>query len=87
MKSRFANIETNSLLRLKQYTGEATSDYLSRAEKISLGHDLPEIYKVQFTTNGLIHSIKKGVISKEPKTFQELRHAVDQAKQELETGP
>lgn len=84
MKSRFANKETNSLLGIKQYPGEATSDYLSRTEKTSLGHDLPEIYNVQFTTNGLIHSIKKGVISKVPKTFQELRHAVDQAKQELE---
>lgn len=84
LKSRFANKETNSLLGLKQYPGEATNEYLSRAEKTSLGHDLPEIYKVQFTTNGLINSIKKGVISKEPKTFQELRHAVDLAKQELE---
>lgn len=84
LKSRFANKETNSLLGLKQYPGEATSDYSLRAVKTSLGHDLPEIYKVQFTTNGLIHSIKKDVISKEPKTFQELCHAADQAKQELE---
>lgn len=84
LKSRFANKETNSLLGLRQYPGESTNDYLSRAEKTSLGHDLPEIYKVQFTTNGLIHTIKKCVISKEPKTFQELRHAVDLAKQELE---
>uniref|UniRef100_K1RL14 Uncharacterized protein n=1 Tax=Magallana gigas TaxID=29159 RepID=K1RL14_MAGGI len=46
-----------------------------------------EFHNVSDAEALLAISIKKGVISKEPKTFQELRHAVDQAKQELETGP
>lgn len=58
--------------------------YLSRAEKTALGHDLPEIYKVQFAIQGLENQVKAKVISKEPKTFQELRHAVSLAKAQLE---
>ncbi|XP_062581096.1 uncharacterized protein LOC134242911 [Saccostrea cucullata] len=85
LKSRFAPQETNfSLLSIKQQHGESTDTYLSRAEKTALGHDLPEIYKVQFVIQGLEKQIKEKVLSKEPKTFQQLRHAVSLANAQIE---
>ena len=84
LRNRFCATETNTLLGLRQAHGESTSEYLSRAEKTSLGHELSENYKVQFAINRLHTQIKKYVVSKQPKTFQQLRHAVDVAIQELE---
>uniref|UniRef100_A0A8W8N0V7 Chromo domain-containing protein n=1 Tax=Magallana gigas TaxID=29159 RepID=A0A8W8N0V7_MAGGI len=85
LKNRFAPQETNfTLLSIRQQAGETADVYLSRAEKTALGHDLPEIYKVQFAIQGLENQVKARVISKEPKTFQELRHAVSLAKAQLE---
>lgn len=85
LKNRFAPQETNfTLLSIRQQAGETADMYLSRAEKTALGHDLPEIYKVQFAIQGLENQVKAKVISKEPKTFQELRHAVFLAKAQLE---
>ncbi|XP_065921119.1 probable serine/threonine-protein kinase ifkA [Magallana gigas] len=85
LKNRFAPQETNfTLLSIRQQAGETADVYLSRAEKTALGHDLPEIYKVQFAIQGLENQVKAKVISKEPKTFQELRHAVSLAKAQLE---
>ena len=57
---------------------------LRRAEKMAIGHNIPEDYKVQFTVNGLDAKFKQRIISKEPKTFQELRHALALAKAGLE---
>uniref|UniRef100_A0A8W8MM89 C1q domain-containing protein n=1 Tax=Magallana gigas TaxID=29159 RepID=A0A8W8MM89_MAGGI len=85
LKNRFAPQETKfTLLSIRQQAGETADMYLSRAEKTALGHDLPEIYKVQFAIQGLENQVKAKVISKEPKTFQELRHAVSLAKAQLE---
>ncbi|XP_062615505.1 uncharacterized protein LOC134277195 [Saccostrea cucullata] len=85
LKSRFAPQETNfSLLSIKQQHGESTDTYLSRAEKTALGHDLPEIYKVKFVFQGLEKQIKEKVLSKEPKTFQQLRYAVSLANAQIE---
>uniref|UniRef100_K1QRE9 Uncharacterized protein n=1 Tax=Magallana gigas TaxID=29159 RepID=K1QRE9_MAGGI len=50
------------------------------AEKTALGNDFPKIYKVQFAIQGLENQEKAKVISKEPKIFQELHHAVFLAK-------
>ena len=51
---------------------------------MAIGHNIPEDYKVQFTVNGLDAKFKQCVISKEPKTFQQLRQALALAKAELE---
>ena len=41
-------METNTLLGLRQAPGESTSEYLSRAEKTSLGHEQKTIkYNLQ----------------------------------------
>lgn len=69
---------------IKQDIGENTDAYLARAEKIALGHNLPELYKVQFIVNGLHNNIKSRIIAKQPKTFQTLREAIVIAKAELE---
>lgn len=71
-------------MSIRQQTGETTDVYLSRTEKTALGYDMPEIYKVQFAIQGLKIQVKAKVISKEPRTFQEVRHAVSLAKAQLE---
>ncbi|XP_062569805.1 uncharacterized protein LOC134231848 [Saccostrea cucullata] len=85
LKDRFApNEATFNLMGIKQEFNETTDMYLARAEKVALGHDLPELYKVQFTVNGLLNSIKSRIIGKQPKTFQALREAIIIAKAELD---
>lgn len=85
LKDRFApNEATFSLMGIKQDISENTDAYLARAEKIALGHNLPELYKVQFIVNGLHNNIKSRIIAKQPKTFQNLREAIVIAKAELE---
>lgn len=70
LKDRFApNEATFSLMGIKQDISENTDAYLARAEKIALGHNLPELYKVQFIVNGLHNNIKSRIIAKQPKTM------------------
>ena len=64
LRNRFSATETNTLLGLRQAPGESNSEYLSRAEKTSLGHELSKNYKVQIAINGLHTQIKKYVTSK-----------------------
>ena len=85
LRDRFAPSEaTFSLMSIKQNTGESTDAYLARAEKMALGHNLTEVYKVQFIVNGLNNCIKSRIIGKKPQTFQALREAVALAKAELD---
>nr|XP_034315860.1 nuclear transcription factor Y subunit beta-like [Crassostrea gigas] len=52
LKDRFApNEATFSLIGIKQDISENTDAYLARAEKIALGHNLPELYKTQEKDN------------------------------------
>ncbi|KAK3084483.1 hypothetical protein FSP39_014275 [Pinctada imbricata] len=84
LKDRFAPKQLDyNLFSMTQQPKESVDTFLARAERSSLGHDLSEAFKVQFTVKGLEPRIQEKVISKEPKTFQELRHAVNLAKAEL----
>ena len=38
-----------NFLPIKQQQVESTDRYVERAEKLALGHDLPDAYQVQFT--------------------------------------
>ncbi|XP_060071838.1 uncharacterized protein LOC132551677 [Ylistrum balloti] len=73
----------NKFFSLKQSSEEPAEKYLERAEKLALGHTIVESYKVQVAMNGLQPKLKSKVLGKEPKTFLDLRHAVDLAKEEI----
>ena len=71
-------------MSIKQNTGESTDAYLARAEKMAFGHDLTDVYKMQFIVNRLNNCIKIRIIGKNPQTFQALQEAVALAKAELD---
>ena len=76
-KERFhALAEEMNFLAIKQQQDESTDKYVERAEKLALGHDLPEPYKVEFTANGILNKYKEKVLSREQKTFRKLRHFI-----------
>ena len=84
-KTRFNSEQRSvSFINIRQLPDETTDKFVERAEKMAIGHNIPEDYKVQLTVNGLDAKFKQRIISKEPKTFQELRHALALAKAELE---
>ena len=84
-KLRFcAEPSTLKMSSMKQDVNENTTTYLARAEKEAMRHKtMTEKIKVDMIVNGLHNRTKAKVIGKEPKTFQELRKAVDLSNAEL----
>ncbi|XP_062585333.1 uncharacterized protein LOC134246997 [Saccostrea cucullata] len=71
------------LMGIRQDTSETLDQYLERAERIDMIHDIAEHYKVQATASGLLPPWRGKVLAREPKTFQELRNAVSKTQVEL----
>ncbi|KAK3104775.1 hypothetical protein FSP39_009897 [Pinctada imbricata] len=84
-KKRFNSGSTDiSIMSIKQFEAETAEEFLQRAERVALGHELPERYKVQLAVKGLKPDIRSRVLGKEPSTFSELRRCVQLAQAEIE---
>lgn len=75
------------LMGIRQDTSETMDQYLERAEKISMIHDMAELYKVQAIASGLLPPWRGKVLSREPKSFQELRNTISKVQVELSDLP
>ncbi|XP_033734065.1 uncharacterized protein LOC117323140 [Pecten maximus] len=73
-------------MSIKQGDTENNDTYIARAEKQALGQMMPEEAKVMVIIQGLKPAVRKCVLGKEPKSFADLRHALDIASAELECG-
>jgi len=80
--NRFSNRKTNNLLfKLKQHDSESGQQYLTRIQQLAIGaEELPESAIIELVINGMKQDIKLLVIAREPKSFNELRHSVEIAK-------
>lgn len=78
---RFKNHSTNNeLYKLAQGNHETGSQYLTRVQNLTSGaQDLSEQVIVGLTINGLRPALKSFVVGREPKTFQQLRVAINLA--------
>ncbi|XP_069132410.1 uncharacterized protein [Argopecten irradians] len=77
---RFGRKPTDmSFMQLKQDISESPLLFIQRAEKNGLGTRVDEVIKVQAALQGLLPQIQSSCIGREPKTFAELRKAVELA--------
>lgn len=75
------------LMGIRQDPSETMDQYLERAERISMIHDMAELYKVQAIASGLLPPWRGKVLSREPKSFPELRNTVSKVQVELSDLP
>ncbi|XP_076116008.1 uncharacterized protein LOC143083618 isoform X2 [Mytilus galloprovincialis] len=75
---RFSNNKSNKLIyKLQQLPGENGNDYLTRVQRLAMNTELGESTIVELALNGLLPHLKASVTQSDPKTYNELRQAID----------
>ncbi|CAC5392996.1 unnamed protein product [Mytilus coruscus] len=75
---RFSNNKSNKLIyKLQQLPGENGNDYLTRVQRLPMNTELGESTIVELALNGLLPHLKASVTQSDPKTYNELRQAID----------
>ena len=76
---RFTCHKTNKqIYKLQQTDKETGSQYLTRVQQLAMGaDDLSESAIVDLAMNGLNKTLRTFVVGRDPKTFDELRQAID----------
>ncbi|CAG2216283.1 unnamed protein product [Mytilus edulis] len=59
------------------YQGENGNDYLTRVQRLAMNTELGESTIVELALNGLLPHLKASVTQSDPKTYNELRQAID----------
>ena len=78
---RFSCLKTNKqIYKLQQSENETGGQYLTRVQQLAMGVvDLSQSAIVDLAMNGLKESMRSYVMGREPKTYEELRRAIDVA--------
>ncbi|CAG2209502.1 unnamed protein product [Mytilus edulis] len=86
---RFSNRKTSSqLFKIQQLDQESGHQYLTRIQQLAVGAaELPESAVIELAINGMSHKLRPHVISRDPKTFNELRQSVEIANNIISCNP
>lgn len=86
---RFSNRKTSSqLFKIQQHDQESGHHYLTRIQQLAVGAaELQESAVIELAINGMSHSLRPHVMSRDKKTFNELRQSVEIANNIISCNP